>query len=80
MKHASVPLARNGDVCCRILLPGEAGAAEEYAAEELRLHLARMIGRSPRVGAAGEGGGPAIILNDADQARRDGVTMPTSCA
>ncbi len=39
MKAASVPLARNGEACCRISLPMLAGPAEEYAAEELRTHI-----------------------------------------
>ena len=72
----SVALARNGEACCRIVMRPSPGPAEEYAAEELRAHLARMIGRSPRVHLRGSPGGPEIVLNDAARARRDGVRVP----
>ena len=78
--HASVILAQNGEACCRIVLPPSPSPAEEYAAEELRVHLARMIGGSPRVLAQGGQGGVEIVLNDPERAQRDGVKIPALAA
>ena len=74
-----IPLAEHGVACFQIVLPLSASAAEEYAAEELRAHLARMIGHSPRV-RVGAVGGAEIILNDAGRARHDGVAVPALSA
>jgi hypothetical protein len=73
---ASVVLAGNGQPPCSILTSSSPSPAEEYAAEELRAHLARIIGRSPRVLLNGGDSGPTIVLNDPERAVRDGVRLP----
>jgi hypothetical protein len=76
LEHASIALASHGEALCTIVLPPSPTPSEEYAAEELRAHLARMIGTSPRVRAQGEYRGPAIVLNHPERARHAGMSIP----
>ncbi len=82
-KPGSLMLARDGRPCAAICLPRSPGATEEYAAEELRRHLALMCGEGTypwsnrRLSEHARAGGSmaAVCLNDRDGAQADGVDL-----
>jgi hypothetical protein len=82
-RPGTLTLARDGHPCVAVCLPRNPVAAEEFAAEELRRHLALMCGegaypwsnRRLRETARAAGSAVAICLNDRDAALEDGVAV-----
>ncbi len=72
MSDQPVCVLADRDTVSRIRVRGQATSAEDYAAEDLRLHLRRMTGQ-PVVDRGSEGSG-TLYLNDWEAAAAAGIT------